>query len=183
MDHAVIVRKVWKENLVKEFDLVKVALMSYRMVSIDTEFPGIVYGPANVDKHNLGKLPPIWNYQVIRDNVNSSNIIQLGLALCDDKGSLPHFGTGCQYVWEFNFNNFDVYNDLQNPESIELLEHQGIDFDKNLKEGIDSADFAPLMLESGLLGDRFHLGYLSWCGAYNIAHLMKILIRQPLPMI
>ena len=72
MDHAVIVRKVWKENLVDEFDLIKVALMSYRMVSIDIEFPGIVYrpgGPANVDKHEVGKLPPIWNYQVIRDNV------------------------------------------------------------------------------------------------------------------
>ena len=46
MDHAVIVRKVWKENLVDEFDLIKVALMSYRMVSIDIEFPGIVYRPA-----------------------------------------------------------------------------------------------------------------------------------------
>ncbi|KAK9997290.1 hypothetical protein SO802_021976 [Lithocarpus litseifolius] len=65
------------------------------MVSIDTEFPGIVYRPANVNKHELGKLPPIWNYQVIRDNVNSTKIIQLGLALCDDKGSLPHFGSAC----------------------------------------------------------------------------------------
>ena len=108
MDHAVVVRKVWKE-----FDFIKVALMSYRVGSTDIEFPGIVYRPANVDKHELGKLPPIWNYRVIRDNVNSTNIIQLGLALCDDKGSLPHFGTGCRYVWEFNFNKFDVYNDLQ----------------------------------------------------------------------
>ena len=90
MDHAVVVRKVWKE-----FDFIKVALMSYRVGSTDIEFPGIVYRPANVDKHELGKLPPIWNYRVIRDNVNSTNIIQLGLALCDDKGSLPHFGTGC----------------------------------------------------------------------------------------
>ena len=113
MDHAVVVRKVWKGNLVDEFDLIKVALMSYRMVSIDIEFPGIVYRPANVDKNEFGKFPPIWNYQVIRDNVNSTNIIQLGLALCDDKGSLPHFGTGCQCVWDFNFNNFDAYNDLQ----------------------------------------------------------------------
>ncbi|KAM3702439.1 hypothetical protein ACJW31_04G025600 [Castanea mollissima] len=181
MNRAVVVREVWKENLVEEFDLIKLALMSYRMVSIDTEFPGIVYRPANVDKHDLGKLPPIWNYQVIRDNVNSTNIIQLGLALCDDKGSLPHFSTGCQYVWEFNFNSFDVYNDLQNPESIELLERQGIDFDKNLKEGIDSADFAALMLESGLLGNHSTFTWVTFHGAYDIAHLMKILIRQPLP--
>ncbi|XP_050258851.1 probable CCR4-associated factor 1 homolog 11 [Quercus robur] len=132
MDHAVIVRKVWKENLVEEFDLIKVALMSYHMVSIDTEFPGIVYRPANVDKHELGKLPPIWNYQ--------------------------------------------------NPESIELLERQGIEFDKNLKEGIiDYADFAALMLESGLLGDHSAFTWVTFHGAYDIAHLMKILIRQPLP--
>ncbi|KAK4566615.1 hypothetical protein RGQ29_002758 [Quercus rubra] len=160
MDHAVVVRKVWKE-----FDFIKVALMSYRVGSTEIEFPGIVYRPANVDKHELGKLPPIWNYRVIRDNVNSTNIIQLGLALCDDKGSLPHFGTGCQY----------------NPESIELLERQGIDFDKNLKEGIDSADFAALRMESGLLGYHSAFTWVTFHGAYYIAHLMKILIRQPLP--
>ncbi|KAM3751661.1 hypothetical protein ACB098_04G126900 [Castanea mollissima] len=179
---SVVVRKVWKENLVEEFELVKVALRSHRTVSIDTEFPGVVYRPANVDGHDLGKLPPNWNYQVIRDNVNSTNIIQLGLALCDDKGCLPDFGTECQYVWEFNFKDFDVYNDLQNPESIELLERQGIDFDKNLKEGIESADFAALILDSGLLGN--HHSAFTWVtfhGAYDIAHLMKILIRRPLP--
>ena len=178
---SVVVRKVWKENLVKEFELMKAALRSHRTVSIDTEFPGVVYRPANVDGHDLGKLPPNWNYQVIRDNVNSTNIIQLGLALCDDKGCLPDFGTKSQYVWEFNFKDFDVYNDLQNPESIELLERQGIDFDKNLKEGIDSADFAALMLKSGLLGNHSAFTWVTFHGAYDIAHLMKILIRRPLP--
>ena len=178
---SVVVRKVWKENLVKEFELMKAALRSHRTVSIDTEFPGVVYRPANVDGHDLGKLPPNWNYQVIRDNVNSTNIIQLGLALCDDKGCLPDFGTKSQYVWEFNFKDFDVYNDLQNPESIELLERQGIDFDKNLKDGIDSADFAAMMLKSGLLGNHSAFTWVTFHGAYDIAHLMKILIRRPLP--
>ncbi|KAL4633092.1 hypothetical protein ACB092_04G096400 [Castanea dentata] len=143
------------------------------MVAFDTEFPGVVFSPMNIDKRELGKLPSFLNYNIIKDfdNVNATKIIQLGLALCDDKGSLPNFGT-----------NFDVYNDIQNTESTELLKSQGINFDKNLKEGIDSADFAALMLKYGLLGNHSAFAWVTFHGAYDIAHLMKILIRQPLPL-
>ena len=177
----IVVRQVWKHNLLKEFDLIRIAGMTHRMVAFDTEFPGVVFSPMNIDKRELGKLPSFLNYNIIRDNVNATNIIQLGLALCDDKGSLPNFGTKYQYAWEFNFKDFDVYNDVQNQKSIELLKSQGINFDKNLKEGIDSADFAALMLKSGLLGSHSAFTWVTFHGAYDIAHLMKILIRQPLP--
>ena len=50
-----------------------------------------------------------------------------------------------------------------------------------MKEGIDSADFAALRMESGLLGDHSAFTWVTFHGAYYIAHLMKILIRQPLP--
>ncbi|KAK7820896.1 putative ccr4-associated factor 1 like protein 11 [Quercus suber] len=62
----------------------------------------------------------------------------------------------------------------------ELLKSQGINFDKNLKEGIDSVDFAALMLKSGLLGSHSAFTWVTFHGAYDIAHLMKILIQQPL---
>ena len=150
--------------------------MTHRMVAFDTEFPGVVFSPMNIDKRELGKLPSSLNYNIIRDNVGATKIIQLGLALCDDKGSLPNFGTKYQYTWEFNFKDFEVYNDIQNTESIELLKGQGINLDKNLKEAIDSADFAALVLKSGLLGNHSAFAWVTFHGAYDIAHLMKILI-------
>ena len=73
--------------------------MTHRMVAFDTEFPGVVFSPMNIDKRELGKLPSSLNYNIIRDNVGATKIIQLGLALCDDKGSLPNFGTKYQYTW------------------------------------------------------------------------------------
>uniref|UniRef100_A0A2N9I8R9 poly(A)-specific ribonuclease n=1 Tax=Fagus sylvatica TaxID=28930 RepID=A0A2N9I8R9_FAGSY len=173
----VVVREVWQYNLEDEFDLIKIAAMTHHMVSMDTEFPGVVYRPANVDNRCLGKLPPVLNYQIMRDNVNATNIIQLGLALCDDNGNLPNFGTMAQYVWQFNFSDFDVYTDLQNTDSIDLLKRQGIDFDRNLQEGIDTADFAAMMVESGLLfnpnGSDF--AWVTFHGGYDFAHLMKIM--------
>ena len=51
---------------------------------------------------------------------NATNIIQLGLALCDDNGNLPDFGT----------------TDFWNLGSIYLLIRQGIDFDK-IRQVID----------------------------------------------
>ena len=176
----IVVRQLWKHNLLKEFDLIKIAGMTHRMVAFDTEFPGVVFSPMSIDERELGKLPSSLNYNIIRDNVGATKNFQLGLALCDDKGSLPNFSTKYQYAWEFNCRDFDVYNDIQNTESIELLESQGINFDKKLKEGIDSADFAALMLKSGLLGNHSAFAWVTFHGAYDIAHLMKILIRQPL---
>ncbi len=67
--------------------------MTHHMVSIDTEFPGVVYRPATINNRCLGKLPPFLNYQIMLDKVNDTNIIQLGLTLWDDNGSLCNFGT------------------------------------------------------------------------------------------
>ena len=86
--------------------------------------------------------------------------------------SVPSINT----LGSFNFKDFEVYNDIQNTESIELLKGQGINLDKNLKEAIDSADFAALMLKSGLLGNHFAFAWVTFHGAYDIAHLMNILI-------
>nr|POE78876.1 putative ccr4-associated factor 1 like 11 [Quercus suber] len=120
----IVVRQVWKHNLLKEFDLIRIAGMTQRMVAFDTEFPGVVFSPMNIDKRELGKLPSFLNYNIIKDDVNATKIIQLG---------------------------------------------------------IDSADFAALMLKSGLLGNHSAFAWVTFHGAYDIAHLMKILIRQLLP--
>jgi CCR4-NOT transcription complex subunit 7/8 len=79
-------------------------------------------------------------------NVYATKIIQLGLALCDANVN------SC-YVWQFNFKDFNKEIDLYDLDSIALLEHQEIDFQKNRKKGIDSMDFARLIVKSGLLSN------------------------------
>ncbi|KAG8363880.1 hypothetical protein BUALT_Bualt19G0068500 [Buddleja alternifolia] len=80
----------------------------------------------------------------MKQNVDALNIIQLGLILSDAHGNLPHFNTGFQYIWQFNFSDFDSDRDIHNPESISLLKRQGIDFLRNKQFGIDSRHFAML---------------------------------------
>ncbi|KAJ6346860.1 hypothetical protein OIU76_003526 [Salix suchowensis] len=49
-----------------------------------------------------------------------------------------------------NFRDFNIEHDPYSNESIELLERQGIDLKKNSEKGIDSSDFALMVLSSGL---------------------------------
>ncbi|KAF5203270.1 Ccr4-not transcription complex subunit [Thalictrum thalictroides] len=134
------VRKVWSNNLVQEVNYIKKLLPHHPFVSFDTKFPGIVE-----------------LYESVKRNVNATNIIQIGITLSNEK---------THHVWEFNFKDFDLSRgDLHSPESIKLLRSQGIDFNKNAKDGIASQEFVYLMLCSGLLRNNkhiwigFHIGY------------------------
>ena len=71
----IVVSQVWKHNLLKEFDLIRIAGMTHRMVAFDTEFAGVVFSPMNIDEGEHGKLPSFLNYNIIRDNVNATKII------------------------------------------------------------------------------------------------------------
>ncbi|KAL3617712.1 hypothetical protein CASFOL_038033 [Castilleja foliolosa] len=180
---SIVVRQVFQHNLVAEFDLIRIALPHFRFASLDTEFPGTVYHPAGVPAHLRSTVPPPAFYKAMKQNVDSMNLIQVGISLSDADGNLPTFGTQFQFVWEFNFRDFDFQSDLQNPESISLLERQGIDFLKNKQIGIDSRHFALLFKASGL-GPRSFYGKVMWVtfhGPYDFGFLIKILTRRELP--
>ncbi|GFQ08374.1 probable ccr4-associated factor 1 homolog 11 [Phtheirospermum japonicum] len=150
---------------------------------MDTEFPGTVFHPDGVPAHLRSTLPPTSFYSVMKKNIDSLNLIQIGLTLSDADGNLPTLGTRSQFVWEFNFRDFDYESDLQNPDSISLLERQGIDFLKNKRIGIDSRHFAMLFGASGL-GPRSFYGRVMWVtfhGPYDFGFLIKILTRRKLP--
>ncbi|KAF5191423.1 Ccr4-not transcription complex subunit [Thalictrum thalictroides] len=126
------VRKVWSNNLVQEFNYIKKLFPHHPFVSFDTEFPCTVYPLQNPH------VPPAELYESVKRNVNATNIIQIGITLSNEK---------THHVWEFNFKDFDLSRgDLHSPESIKLLRSQGIDFDKNAKDGIASQEFVYLML-------------------------------------
>ena len=99
----------------------------------------------------------------MRCNVDLLKIIQVGLTLADEEGNYPQDVT----TWQFNFLFSVKYvkplgrlqrfwrrwssDDMYAPESIELLQKSGIDFQRHEEIGILPNDFAELMITSGLV--------------------------------
>ena len=179
----VIVREVWARNLDYEFALIQTALPFYPMASLDTEFPGVIFNPYK-DKPVFPKLSHVqnYNYTLMKANVDALKIIQIGLTLSDGEGNLPDFGTKFSYVWEFNFQDFDIEADLYNMNSILLLQQQGINFFKNKAEGIPSWAFRVFILNSGLLFNRCSVTWVSFHSCYDFGFMIKILTANKLPL-
>ncbi|KAF5741798.1 hypothetical protein HS088_TW10G00804 [Tripterygium wilfordii] len=173
----VIVKEVWAENLEFELWQIREIIGFYPVVTIDTEFPGTIYKRSS-DK-NLNNNPP-YNYDLMKANVDDLKIIQLGLTLSDFDGNLPSFGSSFSYIWQFNFCDFDIDEDPHDPDSIQLLRHQGIDFEKNKEKGIPSSYFGRLFLRFGILS-KVPLTWLTFHGGYDFAYLIKILSGEELP--
>ncbi|VFR02710.1 unnamed protein product [Cuscuta campestris] len=179
---SVTVREVWAHNLQSEFKIIEKVVDSYNYVSMDTEFPGVVFKQEGFPCPGGRR----WRsaaeqYMLLKMNVDALNIIQIGLTLSDADGNLPDVcGNGGRCIWQFNFSDFDWERDLHSSDSIELLRRQGIDFEKNRKEGIDSARFGQLMMSSGLLFNQ-RVSWVTFHSAYDFGYVAKILTQRPLP--
>ncbi|KAL7199855.1 hypothetical protein ACSBR2_022043 [Camellia fascicularis] len=134
---------------------------------MDTEFPGTIIFS---DKH-YSCLSPSDNYFLMKSNVDTLNLIQVGLTLSDNQGNHPDLYT----------HNFDIEsNDLRNVDSIKLLKRQGIDFKRNREEGIDSRGFAEMLLWSGLVYKRSLKRWVTFHSGYDFGFLIKMLTHREL---
>ncbi|KAL0770961.1 hypothetical protein Bca101_036112 [Brassica carinata] len=172
---SIQIREVWSDNLEAEMALIREVVDDFPYVSMDTEFPGIVFRPLE----NIKTITE-YHYKTLRTNVNLMKMIQLGLTFSNESGNLPTCGSDKYCTWQFNFCDFDPVCSISNPESIKLLRDSGIDFKKNYEKGVHSKRFAELLLTSGvLLNENVH--WVTFHGVYDLAYLLKVLIIQDLP--
>ena len=110
-----------------------------------------------------------------RCNVDLLKIIQLGLSFFDKDGNQPE-GI-C--TWQFNFK-FNLSEDMYAEDSVDLLQNSGIQFDRHEREGIETVNFAEMLLVSGIvLLDN--VKWLSFHSGYDFGYLLGILTDQNLP--
>jgi CCR4-NOT transcription complex subunit 7/8 len=143
-------------------------------LAMDTEFPGVVARPVGTFR-NSGE----YHYQTLRLNVDMLKLIQLGLTFTDAKGNLPRINNEL-CVWQFNFKEFKLCEDMFAEDSIELLKASGIDFAQNESRGIDVGRFGELLTVSGVVLNE-DVRWITFHSGYDFGYLLKVLTAAPLP--
>ncbi|KIK97075.1 hypothetical protein PAXRUDRAFT_825323 [Paxillus rubicundulus Ve08.2h10] len=164
------IREVWAPNLESEMRNIRDMIDQYPFVAMDTEFPGVVARPIGTFKTSSD-----YHYQTMRCNVDLLKLIQIGITLADEEGNFPQDVT----TWQFNFK-FSISEDMYAPESIELLQKSGIDFQRHEEMGISPNDFAELFITSGLVLLP-EAKWISFHSGYDFGYLVKLLTAMSLP--
>ncbi|XP_042476303.1 probable CCR4-associated factor 1 homolog 11 [Macadamia integrifolia] len=163
-----LIRNVWRSNFEEEMLSIESIVHIYNRVAFDPEFPGFL-------RNTLRNASETDRYEDIKFNVDSLKPIQFGLTFTDAEGNLPHSGG----VWQFNFNDFDPVIDLHLATSVELLLQNGIDLEKNKREGFDIKAFSA-RFRNIIRCEGHRIQWLTFHGVYDIAYFIKILKREAL---
>ncbi|TXG54799.1 hypothetical protein EZV62_020055 [Acer yangbiense] len=145
---------IWHCNFSHEIHLLCLNLNRYKVLSVDTEFPGFL-------RDTPRDAPAAILYDDLKFNVDNTNIIQLGITLMDDHGDIGP-------TWEFNFK-FDLEKETHVQSSIEFLKKSGLDFQKIKQDGIPRNVFVMNFLK--ILAMHRNLKWVTFHGTYDLAHV------------
>jgi len=106
-------------------------------------------------------------------------LIQLGLTFTDSNGVLP-IVDGYHCIWQFNFKEFNLKDELYAQDSIELLKQSGIDFPSLEERGIDVVQFSERLMVSGVVLNE-DIRWLTFHSGYDFGYLLKLLTNSALP--
>ena len=75
------IKDVYEDNFEEAFKEINSIKKEYNYIGMDTEFPGVVSFLKNITKD--------FYYKNMKNNVNSTKLIQLGITLTNNKGEFP----------------------------------------------------------------------------------------------
>ena len=170
-----LIREVWEANIEEEMALIREIVNDFPWIAMDTEFPGVVAKPVGSFRTS-----DELNYQTLRCNVDMLELIQLGLTFSDSEGNLPRCNTEHYCVWQFNFKEFSLNDDVYAQDSIDLLKESGIDFNEHRQKGCCRYHFAELLFTSGVVLNE-GITWVTFHSSYDFGYLIKLLTCKNLP--
>ena len=162
--------EIWKETFQESLIQIKKLVKFSNFVAMDTEFPGTVVKPYFDSNKSQD-----YYFKTLRLNVNSLQLIQLGISF----GHQNHGLIRNKYCLQFNFD-FDFSENIFAQDSIDLLLRSGVDFEYHKKNGISVEIFISMLLSSGLIFNE-KIYWISFHSGYDFGYLIKILTKKPLP--
>uniref|UniRef100_A0ABD2WRZ1 poly(A)-specific ribonuclease n=1 Tax=Trichogramma kaykai TaxID=54128 RepID=A0ABD2WRZ1_9HYME len=161
---------VFADNLITEFDNMMQIAKYYKVIAIDTEFPGAL------EKKPFwhGNAPEAeWSY--VNNTVPRTKCIQLAFSFFREDGSRP---VGVN-TWQFNFL-FDPSKDLNDSNSIKFLVEHGLDIKQLAHKGIEHMIFAQLLARSGLLLAQ-DITWVLFYGNFDLAYILCMVYPRRWP--
>lgn len=168
---------VYAGDLVQAMQEISSLLIDYPIVAIDTEFPGYFENTVQLSlltqRQILSKHASA--YAAYKINVDSLQLIQLGISLSNSAGETPKPHS----TWQFNML-FDETTPLATTNSMNLLREHGIDFPRLSKDGIHPVALSYEIQTSGLIYNR-NLTYVCFHGSSDFGYLTKAVTCNDLP--
>ncbi|KAC3627195.1 hypothetical protein FH972_027200 [Carpinus fangiana] len=173
------VKDVWASDLDSAFSEIEEAILGCHRccMAMDIEFPGSLCG---YSRELPRELKQFSNYELLKMNVDSTHLIQLGLSFCE---VIENGEFGNESSWQFTFKEFKEEDHSHNTTYVAFLKEPGDNLlVKNQLDGIKSNEFEKKLMESSLLSNP-KLNGLTFHGNLDISYLIKMLsIRRVLPL-
>lgn len=83
-------------------------------------------------------------------------------------------------MWQFNFKEFRLGEDMYAQESIDLLKQSGIDFNVMQRGGVDVQRFGELLTSSGVVLNEA-MRWVTFHSGYDFGYMIKVLTCDELP--